>query len=115
MKDSLCKTTSAGAVILAAGQGERFGEKKQFKLFKNSSLLTYVITTFYKSKFISEIVVVVPKEFVGKIDAELKQRFFEKPIKVISGGKKRQESTLLGITSLSEKNKKLLLFMVQEN
>ena len=53
-----------GVIIPAAGQGTRFGGKKQFKSFNNTKLLTHVITVFSQSEFISEIVVVVPKNYV---------------------------------------------------
>ena len=92
-----------GVIIPAAGQGTRFGGKKQFKSFDNTKLLTHVITVFSQSEFISEIVVVVPKNYVEKIQAQMQGTSEKIKVSFVSGGKRRQDSVFNGMNALPEK------------
>ena len=92
-----------GVIIPAAGQGTRFGGKKQFKAFNNTKLLTHVITIFSQSEFISEIVVVVPKNYVEKIRVQMQGTSEKIKVNFVSGGKRRQDSVFNGMNALSEK------------
>ncbi len=93
----------AGAVIAAAGMGNRFGEKKQFKLLGRRPLLFHTLTPFLECDDISEIVVVVPQEDLEKIKREIASFTSAKLVKVVSGGQRRQDSVLNGCNALSEK------------
>ena len=48
------------AIILAAGSGSRFGEKKQFKKLKGKPIWAYSLYTFIQSNFVDELILVVP-------------------------------------------------------
>ena len=61
----------AGAVVPAAGQGARFGEKKQFKLLGRRPLLFHTLTSFLECDDITEIVVVVAEEDIETTSREL--------------------------------------------
>ena len=86
------------AIIPAAGSGERFGEKKQLKIIGNRPLMFKTISPFISSDLITEIVLVVPKSDVEKVKQELKSIVSAKPLKVIAGGKTRQQSVHKGLT-----------------
>ena len=86
------------AIIPAAGSGERFGGKKQLKSLGNRPLMFKTISSFISSELITEIVLVVPKNDVEQVEQELKSIVSAKPLKVISGGKTRQQSVHKGLT-----------------
>ena len=92
----------AGAVIAAAGMGNRFGEKKQFKLLGRRPLLFHTLTPFLECDDISEIVVVVPEEDLDNTSRELASFSSAKPVKTVTGGARRQDSVLNGCEALSK-------------
>ena len=95
----------AGAVIPAAGKGSRFGEKKQFKLFKGAPLLNHVLTPFLQSDLIYEIIVVVPEEQAQQIKTQVRSMPKTKNIRVVPGGERRQDSVSNGVKVLSNQCK----------
>jgi 2-C-methyl-D-erythritol 4-phosphate cytidylyltransferase len=99
------KNLLAGAVIPAAGKGSRFGEKKQFKLFKGVPLLNHVLTPFLQSDLIYEIIVVVPEEQVQQIKIQVRSTPKPQNIRVVSGGERRQDSVSNGVKVLSNQCK----------
>ena len=90
-----------GAVVPSAGQGERFGNKKQFKLLGRRPLLFHTLTPFLKCDDIAEIVVVIPEEDLETISRELASFTSAKPVKTVAGGTHRQISVLNGCLALS--------------
>ena len=95
------------AIIPAAGDGERFGEKKQLKLLNGRPLIFHTIQPFVKSELINEIIVVVPKENVNQMARELKSTLTSKKIKVLPGGETRQQSVNNGLIN-SDKESELI-------
>ncbi|TFG76174.1 MAG: 2-C-methyl-D-erythritol 4-phosphate cytidylyltransferase [Thermodesulfobacteriales bacterium] len=100
----------AAVIITAGGLGKRFvGEgaellPKQFIPLSTKPLIVYSIQSFERSKFISEIVLVVPDKWVEYTQAEIVDKFnIKKVSKVIAGGAERQESVRNGLNSLSTK------------
>ena len=93
---------NVGAVVPAAGQGARFGEKKQFKLLGRRPLLFHTLTSFLKCDDIAEIVVVIPEEDLEMISRELASFTSAKPVKTVAGGPQRQVSVLNGCLALSD-------------
>jgi len=93
---------NVGAVLPAAGIGVRFGEKKQFKYLANKPLFLYALNVFLKCKQISEIVIVTNKEDLENIYKETESLKTKKPIKVVVGGARRQDSVMNGCLTLSE-------------
>lgn len=89
-----------GVVIVAAGSGLRFGERKQFKKLKNKPLYLYSLEKFIDCDMIDEIVLVVPEDLTSIISDETSR--MKGLIKVISGGKLRQDSTLNGVNALDQ-------------
>ena len=89
------------AIIPAAGVGKRFGEKKQFKLLNGQSLLIHAIKPFIASNLVSEIVVVVSYEQIDRFQDELSNIIYSKPIILVPGGKRRQDSVKNGVIASS--------------
>lgn len=99
---------NAGAIITAGGTGKRFhGEgidelPKQFIPLTGKPVIIHSIQSFEISEFISEIVVVVPENLIEYTQTEIVDKFdIKKVLKVIGGGKQRQESVGIGLGSLS--------------
>lgn len=98
----MAKFTSA--VILAAGNGTRFGGnvKKQFVDVLGIPCLVRTVKAFEECDLIDEIIIVGDAE---AIEETLKDYTFEKVSMIVSGGETRQDSSLLGFDSVSDKSK----------
>ena len=94
------KEYKVGAIIVAAGSGLRFGERKQFKKLGRKPLYLYSLQKFIDCNLIDEIVLVVPKDLQNTISNEARK--LNSRINVVEGGKLRQDSVLAGIEGLSE-------------
>ena len=93
------KEYKIGAVIVAAGSGLRFGEKKQFKMLGLQPLYIYSLQKFIDCSLIDEIILVVPKDLQKSISGEIAR--LNHNIKAVEGGKLRQDSVSAGISMLS--------------
>ena len=93
------KEYKIGAIIVAAGSGLRFGERKQFKKLGTKPLYLYSLQKFIDCNSIDEIVLVVPKDLRNTISTEVSK--LNPRINVVEGGKLRQDSVLAGIEGLS--------------
>ena len=80
------------AIIPAAGSGERFGEEKQFKLLSGRPLFFHTLKLFLQSDYIDEIIVAVPGANVGSTHRDVLSMSAGKPVKVVAGGTRRQDS-----------------------
>ena len=89
-----------GAIIVAAGSGQRFGERKQFKELNKKPLYQHSLEQFILSESISEICLVVPEDLTKEVSQKVKN--FNKVIKVTAGGELRQDSVLNGVNELGE-------------
>ena len=94
------KEYKVGAIIVAAGSGLRFGERKQFKKLGIRPLYFYSLQKFIDCNLIDEIVLVVPKDLKTTISNEVSK--LDSQINIVEGGKLRQDSVLAGITRLSD-------------
>tara|TARA_B110000116_G_C16785969_1_gene560892 strand:+ start:910 stop:1566 length:657 start_codon:yes stop_codon:yes gene_type:complete len=94
------------AVILAGGSSQRFNSDvpKQFITLKQSkNLIDFSIKAFSENKGISEIILVLPIEWIKKY----KERY--KDYILISGGKNRYESSYNGVMACSDNIKNVLI------
>ncbi len=94
------------AIIAGGGTGKRFGgsECKQFVKINGKPLIYYSIYPFQASPFFDEIIVVLPPGHTAAFKEEVSDRFrFDKVVKVIPGGKERQDSVFNGLNSASGK------------
>jgi len=85
------------AVLLAAGSGKRFGEKKQFVKLKGEPLFQYSINTVNKIDIVSDMILVLPEEDIERV----KVFSFKNVIKV-AGGKERQESVFNALKKIED-------------
>ena len=94
------------AIILAAGSGSRFGEKKQFKKLNDIPIWTYSLSAFNKSNCIKEFILVVSKESLNELkDSEEFYNYRKKiNIKLVCGGESRLESVYNGLKSANKNN-----------
>jgi len=94
-----------GAVIVAAGKGERFGEniKKQFYPLKGKPIIVWTLNTFDKIDRIGELIIVVEKEDKEFFLKEILSKYqFSKNIRLAEGGNMRQDSVFNGVMSISK-------------
>jgi 2-C-methyl-D-erythritol 4-phosphate cytidylyltransferase len=80
------------AIIVAAGQGRRFGSAKQFAALKGRPILDWTLDAFENHPQVAEIVLVLPDEkdgapFIGR---------HPKISAVVRGGRRRQDSVRRG-------------------
>lgn len=92
------------ALIVAGGKGARFGGTvpKQFRNLRERPLLSWTIHQFERAPSITEIVLVVPVEYLLFANENVVNRYpFKKVSKVVVGGASREESVRKGLASLS--------------
>jgi 2-C-methyl-D-erythritol 4-phosphate cytidylyltransferase len=101
------------AIILLSGSGIRFGKPlpKQFIKLKGAPLFSYSLEAFEKNKMVDEIILVVNPAYFDEVKTYLKIHPEKsiKPIKVVSGGETRQQSSYLGISAVEKANCKVLI------
>ncbi|RIV24509.1 2-C-methyl-D-erythritol 4-phosphate cytidylyltransferase [Alicyclobacillaceae bacterium I2511] len=83
-------TTTAG-IVVAAGQGSRFGGKKQFFLLAGEPVWRRSTEALVKGG-VEEIWVTVPAEDVIGVSAHIASHPFDVPVHVLAGGRSRAES-----------------------
>jgi 2-C-methyl-D-erythritol 4-phosphate cytidylyltransferase len=92
------------AIIVAAGQGKRFGGKKQFYQVRGYPLYSYAIRTFEDHEQVKSITLVVPKIQVKKVQRYVRGSGFKKVRRIVAGGSRRQDSVANGLRAIREKN-----------
>ena len=94
------------AIILAAGSGSRFGEKKQFKKLNGKPIWAYSLNTFIKSKCVVDLILVIPNESLGTFKQSQVFTSLNKKnnIKLVPGGESRKDSVINGLKSVKETN-----------
>src|SRR5579872_3477164 len=92
-------------ILPAAGLGTRMGKavngqapaektgtsRKQFMLLDGSPILLHTVRKFAACARVGEIVVAVRKEEMGWVGELLHSEIRNKPVRVVEGGKRRQE------------------------
>ena len=92
------------AIIPAAGQGKRFGKKKQLILINNKPLLFHTLIPFIKCDLIDEIIIALPHEDIDLINKYLLDLNYEKKIRLIKGGEERQYSVSNALSKTNKNN-----------
>ncbi len=81
---------------------ERFGTgRKQFMPLGDVSVLAHTIRKFLAAPSVEEILVVVPAEDVSSVASGLAAESAVKSIRVVAGGRNRQESVRNGLNAVS--------------
>jgi 2-C-methyl-D-erythritol 4-phosphate cytidylyltransferase len=99
------------AVILAAGSGERFSgpTPKQFLKIAGRSLLEICLERFQGHPGIDGIILVCPAGHLPLAEKTVSAGHFTKVVKVIAGGKTRQESSSIGVHAAPGSTENILI------
>ena len=92
------------AIIAAAGMSNRMRSRinKQFIFIDNKPVLAHALEKFEKCKYIDEIIVVAREEEIEYCKREIVRRYnIKKNVKVVKGGKERQDSVYNGLLALN--------------
>lgn len=88
------------AVIVAGGSGERMGDVyKQFSPVGGKELFLYSVEKFLEYG-VKRVILVVPEEKLSQLEEKTSE--YKKKVKVIIGGKRRQDSVYNGFKETSE-------------
>lgn len=93
------------AIIVAAGEGRRFGFSKQFALLGGKPVLDRCLEIFEAHKNVAAIVLVLKDVGLKK---EYLQRF-KKIVAVAKGGKRRQDSVFSGFSQVDPEKTEIVL------
>ena len=96
------KTTRNIAIVVAGGEGKRFGDKlpKQYIDLGGRPVITYCLDQFERSDLIDEIVLVVSEDYLVYASSAIVDKYdYRKVQKITTGGETRQESVHAGLTA----------------
>ena len=92
-----------GAIIAAAGKGERMGgTDKMFALLGGKPILARVIDVFNRCQSVGQIVVVVAKQNVVRCQQLVAEQGWPRVTEVCPGGERRQDSVAAGLSRLKD-------------
>lgn len=91
------------ALIVAAGQGRRFGKEKQFTRIHGRPVLIHTLLVFQECQKISTITLVVPASRLPYAKKLMKTWGITKITHIQPGGKRRQDSVLKALTTMKGK------------
>jgi 2-C-methyl-D-erythritol 4-phosphate cytidylyltransferase len=93
------------AVIVAGGSGTRMGTEipKQFLLLKGKPILWHTIQQFLKAYHDLQVILVLPKEFIGMGLEILPQLLDPERVQIIAGGTTRFNSVKNGLSVIRKK------------
>ena len=91
-----------GAIIAAAGAGRRMRAErpKQLLALNGTPILIHTVAKFDASSVVDYIIVTAPKESVDEVKSLVARAGFKKPVHVIVGGERRQDSVAAGLQHL---------------
>jgi 2-C-methyl-D-erythritol 4-phosphate cytidylyltransferase len=91
-----------GAIIAAAGFGRRMkaDRPKQLLALNGTPIIIHTIRKFDASTVIEYIVVTAPRESAEEVRELVKSASFHKPVLVVDGGERRQDSVAAGLDHL---------------
>ncbi|MFQ6102659.1 MAG: 2-C-methyl-D-erythritol 4-phosphate cytidylyltransferase [Candidatus Glassbacteria bacterium] len=84
------------AVIVAAGEGKRYGGEKQFESLEGKPVIWYAVNPFLLHRLVEKVLLVVPGRFSGKLPSDLGLQRDER-LKIVAGGERRQDSVYNGL------------------
>lgn len=93
------------AIVVAAGEGQRFGAPKQFAPLKDKPVLEWCLGRFNTHVQVADIILVL----VNDIEKEEYIRRFPKITAVVTGGERRQDSVMVGFNQIDPKETEFVL------
>lgn len=101
------------AIIVAAGKGTRFGGDKSFISFNDKPLFLWSLEKLSQINLIDDIIIVFQKEDMETayeiINKSISRKELNKIIKLVEGGKQRQDSVFNALKSIENKYDKILV------
>jgi 2-C-methyl-D-erythritol 4-phosphate cytidylyltransferase len=94
--------TSGYGLVTAAGEGSRFGGRKQFALLAGKPLLFYSLQAFERCPQVRETVVVTNADMIDRVEALTRRWRLRKVNWVVAGGEQRQDSVRQGLRVLPD-------------
>ena len=96
------------AILLMGGSGERFQSvcPKQFHRLAGKKVYLYTLETFLQSQLFGEIVLVCPDLWIDQVKEDI---VTYSNIKVVAGGKTRQESSLNGLLAADDQTQVVVI------
>lgn len=90
------------AIIAAGGRGSRFGadRPKQLLALAGEPILKRSVDAFLRSAHVHDIIVALPDDLAAEPPAYLREA--PKPVRVVSGGARRQDSVINAVGALTE-------------
>ncbi|MEC0371262.1 2-C-methyl-D-erythritol 4-phosphate cytidylyltransferase [Paenibacillus chibensis] len=91
-----------GVVVVSAGRGTRMGtrESKQYLLLQNKPIIIHTLEVFERMPLVQEIVLVTGADDIDRCSAWIAEYGLRKVVKVIPGGRERQESVYKGLMEI---------------
>lgn len=99
------------AILLAAGEGNRFGNTtpKQFCELYGKKIYLYALDALCELNSFTEIIIVCHPKWVDLVARDLENFPYKKVCKTIAGGITRQQSSYLGLQACKEKTDFVLI------
>lgn len=92
-------------IVVAAGEGKRFGFSKQFALLRGKSVLDWSLEAFEDHEDVSEVILVLKDDSKNTDYIER----FRKIASIAKGGDKRQDSVLSGFLKIDPEKSRIVL------
>jgi len=92
------------AIIVAGGKGKRMRKRanKLFLLLNKEPIIVHTLKIFNDCKSINKIIFVVNPDDKDKFKSIIKKNSFDKVLKIVDGGKERQDSSYNGIKAIEK-------------
>lgn len=97
--------TGVSAIIVAAGAGRRFGDRKQFAYLRAKPVLEWTLERFQAHEAVEAIVLVLPDEQ----DLKHYRLRYAKIVDIVRGGERRQDSVWQGFRLLAAAEPEVVL------
>jgi 2-C-methyl-D-erythritol 4-phosphate cytidylyltransferase len=90
-------------ILPSGGEGKRFGGSlpKQYIKVDGREILAHTVSVFENCNMVDEIVIAADENYFELIKTLVKENNFRKPVKIVKGGKERQDSVFNALSSLS--------------
>lgn len=103
MKESDFNKAGVVGILLMSGTGERFGSSspKQFHRLSGKKIYLHTLERFLEADLFEELLLVCHSAWIDDVLQDL-QEYPHAPIRIVVGGKTRQESSFLGLMACKE-------------
>ncbi len=111
MRDTFLLKDRITAIIVAGGEGKRFGSDipKQFVKLNENPVIYYSIRFFESLNIITDIIIVCHYDWISQLEDWISEWQFRKIYRIVIGGKLRQDSVWEGLKAAADINTKIIL------